>query len=267
MSPIAKAWAWIPDGVRACLAEIGNSHVAPNIAAAKLLGELLLVERAVGRSKYETLSGMKPELDALRRIATQHSIDNHDFVLWQIRWLLGSSEDPPLTSQAFAWEATYFLEASGAKPYSAAFWRQAAAQALQGALFDDGYLRIHIYNLTHAIFFGANFGIQRSFTLTKAVEACLPAISEMLENSREWDLYYEVQAARAMAGLLPNSWITDVEGMLLLPGQVQQGWFDSSAAEKVLLSNKGPFEAIYSTVHSTLAALLATGIANQKTRP
>lgn len=264
MTAIEKALAWTPIGVRACLEEINGASSGSDVAALKLLGELLLIGKAIGESMRETLELMRPQLRALLSMATSSTEENYAYARWQLIWLTGRAIEPPNTPQFLAWEAKYFLELAGIQSYSNAFWRQAAAQALYGAMTDDMHIRTHLYNFTHAVFYGSDFGRREDFGFENTGAAILPAISEMLAASQEWDLYYEVQAARAMVDLLPPSWLQEVQRMDALPGQNIRGWIESSPEEDVLFSNQGAFDNTYAAVHSTLVALLAVYVSRQR---
>lgn len=205
---------------------------------------------------------LKPLMKRLQEIAHSSSDESEAFVLWQLNLLSDHRGPPPMERLTCSWESDYFLELAGVKQYSMERWRRAAAQALQGILSDDGALRTHLYNFTHAVFYGSDFGKIAGFRVVPEDEVLMSSLATMLQESQEWDLYYEVSAASAMTGNLSTSWIIDIASCESMPGQSPDGWIASSPAEQALLRKHGEFEARYAAVHTTLAGLLAVSIAS-----
>ena len=226
----------------------------------KACGELAILRR-VGRHKScEAVLASVDLLEIAERVArTIHDDVKCSIISRQIAVLEGRPARPshiqPLAESS--WEIRYCDEIAGNSSRDVEYWQRMAKWSLSAILSaDDAHLRIAVYNFTHSVFFGSDFGMC-PFSIGTEVDlpALLQALARLLEDAEEWDLLYEIFAVQSIFGLL-----TEDERRRVLSGAIPafqdaDGWLWSEGRPRELTESSKAL-ITYSFFHTTLAAVL-----------
>lgn len=225
----------------------------------KACGELAILRR-VGRHKScEAVLESVDLLEIAERVARSIYDDAKSSIISRQIAILEGSARPSLIQPLAesSWEIRYCDEIAGNTSRDVEYWQQMAKWSLSAILSaDDAHLRIAVYNFTHSVFFGSDFGMC-PFSIGTEVDlsSLLQALARLLEDAEEWDLLYEVFAVQSIFGLLTEDERRSVLSGAIPAFQDADGWLWSEGRPRELAESSKAL-ITYSFFHTTLAAVL-----------
>lgn len=263
MIDFTNAESWLLRGFKSLLLEHDAASTASCLAGelvVKACGELAILRRVSRRKSSDALLASVDLMQIVARVSRSiHDDVKSSIILRHIAALEGrpdrSSFIHPLAE--FSWEIRYCEEIAGNSSRDVAYWQQVAKRSLRAVLTaEDAHLRIAVYNFTHSVFFGSDFGMC-PFSINTEVDlsALLRALARLLEDSEEWDLLYEVIAVQGIFGLLTKNETRRVLSGAIPAFQDADGWLWSEGRPRELTEASKAL-ITYSFFHTTLAAIL-----------